>query len=51
MASHTTSDLNMRSVTTHNGQLIGVTADGKVWRFDEAQGRWVPLQHEWRAGE
>ncbi len=48
MTSHPTSDLNMVSVTTHNGQLIGTTKDNKAWRFDPSKGRWVPLQHEWK---
>lgn len=51
MTSHPTSDLNMVSVTSHEGQLIGVTSDGKVWRFDESVKRWVPFQHEWKEGE
>lgn len=46
--SRRTIDLNMVSVNTHNKELIGVTADGKAWRFDEAKGRWVPFQHEWK---
>ena len=49
--SRLTKDLNMVSVTTHNGQLIGVTSDGKVWKFEDHKGRWVPFQHEWKAGE
>ena len=51
MTSHPTPDLNIVSITSHNGQLIGVTSDGKVWKFDDSKGRWVPFQHEWKVGE
>lgn len=38
------------SISSHNGSKVAVDEAGKVWRFDDSKGRWVPDKHEWKPG-